>query len=61
MDRLLKIIAYSHVAHMNLVTIGMFSLNIQGIGGSIPPMSSHGPVPPTMFLCVGVLYDRHKT
>ncbi|MCL7049907.1 hypothetical protein MKW94_021604 [Papaver nudicaule] len=56
-----KIIAYSPVAHMNLVTIGMFSPNIQGIGGSIPPMSSHGPVPPALFLCVGVLYDRHKT
>lgn len=35
--------------------------NIQGIGGSILPMSSHGPVPPALFLCVGVLYDRHKT
>ncbi|KAF9614748.1 hypothetical protein IFM89_020581 [Coptis chinensis] len=35
--------------------------NIQGIGGSIPPMSSHGPVPPALFLCVGVIYDRHKT
>lgn len=35
--------------------------NIQGIGGSIPPMSSHGLVPPALFLCVGVLYDRHKT
>ncbi|KAI3880771.1 hypothetical protein MKX03_034672 [Papaver bracteatum] len=56
-----KIIAYSPVAHMNLVTIGMFSPNIQGIGGSIPPMSSHGPVPPALFLCIGVLYDRHKT
>nr|YP_006280924.1 NADH dehydrogenase subunit 4 [Spirodela polyrhiza]AFI54933.1 NADH dehydrogenase subunit 4 [Spirodela polyrhiza] len=55
-----KIIAYSPVAHMNLVTIGMSS-NIQGIGGSILPMSSHGPVPPALFLCVGVLYDRHKT
>ncbi|KAI3945972.1 hypothetical protein MKX01_024728, partial [Papaver californicum] len=47
-----KIIAYSHVSHMNLVTIGMFSPNIQGIGGSIPPMSSHGPIPPALFLCV---------
>lgn len=35
--------------------------NIQGIGGSILPMSSHGLVPPALFLCVGVLYDRHKT
>nr|WMV85421.1 NADH dehydrogenase subunit 4 [Dendrobium huoshanense] len=56
-----KIIAYSPVAHMNLVTIGMSSPNIQGIGGSIPPMSSHGLVPPALFLCVGVLYDRHQT
>nr|QKO26894.1 NADH dehydrogenase subunit 4 [Pandanus tectorius]QKO26896.1 NADH dehydrogenase subunit 4 [Sararanga sinuosa] len=56
-----KIIAYSPVAHMNLVTIGMSSPNIQGIGGSILPMSSHGLVPPALFLSVGVLYDRHKT
>nr|AWI69797.1 NADH dehydrogenase subunit 4 [Augusta austrocaledonica] len=56
-----KIIAYSSVAHMNLVTIGMFSPNIQGIGGSILPMSSHGLVSSALFLCVGVLYDRHKT
>nr|AZB86933.1 NADH dehydrogenase subunit 4 [Haberlea rhodopensis] len=104
-----KIIAYSSVAHMNLVTIGMFSRaaavrspiwsyghtrpkhvcracdpsilygsggnqhtpisgeeslalsNIQGIGGSILPMSSHGLVSSALFLCVGVLYDRHKT
>ncbi|KAF5810950.1 putative NADH:ubiquinone reductase (H(+)-translocating) [Helianthus annuus] len=56
-----KIIAYSSVAHMNLVTIGMFSLNIQGIGGSILLMLSHGLVSSTLFLCVGVLYDRHKT
>nr|QVG61400.1 NADH dehydrogenase subunit 4 [Fagus sylvatica] len=66
-----KIIAYSSVAHMNLVTIGMFSRAAavrspilsygQGIGGSIPPMLSHGLVPSALFLCVGVLYDRHKT
>nr|AEM46196.1 NADH dehydrogenase subunit 4 [Silene vulgaris]AFI44281.1 NADH dehydrogenase subunit 4 [Silene vulgaris]AFI44300.1 NADH dehydrogenase subunit 4 [Silene vulgaris]AMC32982.1 NADH dehydrogenase subunit 4 [Silene vulgaris] len=56
-----KIIAYSSVAHMNFVTIGMFSLNIQGIGGSILPMLSHGLVSSALFLCVGVLYDRHKT
>nr|QXP99891.1 NADH dehydrogenase subunit 4 [Fallopia aubertii] len=56
-----KIIAYSSVAHMNFVTIGMFSRNIQGIGGSILPMSSHGLVSSALFLCVGVLYDRHKT
>uniref|UniRef100_A0A3B6B7X3 NADH-ubiquinone oxidoreductase chain 4 n=1 Tax=Triticum aestivum TaxID=4565 RepID=A0A3B6B7X3_WHEAT len=56
-----KIIAYSSVAHMNLVTIGMFSWNIQGIGGSILLMLSHGLVSSALFLCVGVLYDRHKT
>nr|YP_009730984.1 NADH dehydrogenase subunit 4 [Epirixanthes elongata]QBB73133.1 NADH dehydrogenase subunit 4 [Epirixanthes elongata] len=56
-----KIIAYSSVAHMNLVTIGLFSLNIQGIGGSILLMLSHGLVSSSLFLCVGVLYDRHKT
>nr|WRX05869.1 NADH dehydrogenase subunit 4 [Rehmannia glutinosa] len=56
-----KIIAYSSVAHMNLVTIGMFSRAAAGIGGSILPMSSHGLVSSALFLCVGVLYDRHKT
>jgi len=56
-----KQIAYSLVAHMNFVTIGMFSLNIQGIEGSILLMSSHGLVSLALFLCVGVLYDQHKT
>jgi NADH-ubiquinone oxidoreductase chain 4 len=56
-----KIIAYSSVAHMNFVTIGMFSLNIHGIEGSILPMLSHGLVSSALFLCVGALYDRHKT
>jgi NADH-ubiquinone oxidoreductase chain 4 len=49
------------IAHMNFVTIGMFSLNIQGIEGSILLMLSHGMVSSALFLCVGVLYDRHKT
>jgi len=56
-----KIIAYSSVAHMNFVTIGMFSLNAQGIEGSLLLMLSHGLVSPALFLCVGALYDRHKT
>nr|QHD46966.1 Nad4 [Anthoceros agrestis] len=56
-----KMIAYSSVAHMNFVTIGMFSLNIQGIEGSILLMLSHGLVSSALFLCVGALYDRHKT
>jgi proton-translocating NADH-quinone oxidoreductase chain M len=56
-----KIIAYSSVAHMNFVTIGLFSLNMQGVEGSILLMLSHGLVSSALFLCVGVLYDRHKT
>jgi proton-translocating NADH-quinone oxidoreductase chain M len=56
-----KIIAYSSVAHMNLVTIGLFSLTAQGIEGSILLMLSHGIVSSALFLCVGVLYDRYKT
>jgi proton-translocating NADH-quinone oxidoreductase chain M len=56
-----KIIAYSSVAHMNFVTIGLFSYNLQGIEGSILLMLSHGLVSSALFLCVGALYDRHKT
>ena len=56
-----KIIAYSSVAHMNFVTLGLFSLNTQGIEGAILLMLSHGVVSPALFMCVGVLYDRHKT
>lgn len=56
-----RIIAYSSVAHMNFVTIGIFSLNMQGLEGSMLLMLSHGIVSSALFLCVGVLYDRHKT
>lgn len=56
-----RIIAYSSVAHMNFVTIGIFSNNLQGIEGSILLMLSHGIVSSALFLCIGVLYDRHKT
>ena len=56
-----KIIAYSSVAHMNFVTIGLFSLNSQGVEGSLMLQLSHGLVSPALFLLVGVLYDRHKT
>lgn len=56
-----KIIAYSSVAHMNFVTIGLFSLNLQGIEGSIVLMLSHGLVSSALFLCIGALYERHKT
>mgnify|MGYP001056313632 CR=1 FL=1 len=56
-----RIIAYSSVAHMNYVTIGIFSQNIQGLQGSMMLMLSHGIVSSALFICVGVLYDRHKT
>nr|WOL37376.1 NADH dehydrogenase subunit 4 [Polyopes affinis] len=56
-----KIIAYSSVSHMGFVTIGIFSLNAQGIEGSILLMLSHGLVSSALFLCVGMLYDRYKT
>lgn len=56
-----KIIAYSSVAHMGFVTLGLFTLNIQGIEGSLILMLSHGLVSSALFLCIGILYDRHKT
>jgi len=56
-----KIIAYSSVAHMGFVTIGLFALNIQGLEGSIVIMLSHGFVSSALFLCIGVLYERHHT
>jgi proton-translocating NADH-quinone oxidoreductase chain M len=56
-----RLIAYSSVAHMGFVTIGMFTMNLQGIEGSIFLMLSHGIVSSALFLCVGVIYDRHKT
>nr|UVF63023.1 NADH dehydrogenase subunit 4 [Synarthrophyton patena] len=56
-----KIIAYSSVAHMGFVTIGLFTLNTQGVEGSIILMLSHGLISSALFLCVGILYDRYKT
>ena len=56
-----KIIAYSSVSHMGFVTIGIFSLNLQGIEGSILLMLSHGLVSSSLFLCIGILYDRYET
>ena len=53
-----KLIAYSSVAHMGFVTLGIFTVNQQGIEGSIIQMISHGLVSAALFLCVGVLYDR---
>ncbi|TDI61529.1 MAG: NADH-quinone oxidoreductase subunit M [Alphaproteobacteria bacterium] len=56
-----KLIAYSSVAHMGFVTIGLFVFNQQGIEGSIFQMLSHGIVSGALFLCVGVIYDRMHT
>nr|AYR06687.1 NADH dehydrogenase subunit 4 [Rhodogorgon sp.] len=56
-----KIIAYSSVSHMGFVTIGIFTLNTQGVEGSIILMLSHGLVSSALFICVGILYDRYKT
>jgi NADH:ubiquinone oxidoreductase subunit 4 (subunit M) len=56
-----KLIAYSSVAHMNLVVLGIFSLNLQGLQGSILLMVAHGLASSGLFFLVGFLYDRHHT
>ncbi len=56
-----KLIAYSSVAHMGYVTMGIFAMNMQGIQGGIFQMLSHGLVSGALFLCVGVIYDRMHT
>jgi NADH-quinone oxidoreductase subunit M len=56
-----KLIAYSSVAHMAFVTIGIFAFNRQGIEGALVVMLSHGLVSGALFLCVGVIYDRLHT
>jgi len=60
-DDMKKLIAYSSVAHMGFVTIGIFSMTKQGLEGSIIQMISHGLISAALFLCVGVLYDRLNT
>jgi NADH-quinone oxidoreductase subunit M len=56
-----KLIAYSSVAHMGFVTIGIFTLTYQGVQGAVIQMISHGFVSGALFLCVGVIYDRIHT
>ena len=56
-----KLIAYSSVAHMGFVTMGIFAGNTQGIDGAIFQMLSHGLVSAALFLCVGIVYDRMHT
>ena len=57
-DDMKKLIAYSSVAHMGFVTLGIFSITKQGLEGSIIQMISHGLISAALFLCVGVVYDR---
>jgi len=56
-----RIIAYTSVAHMNLVVIGLFSFNVIGIEGALLQSLSHGFVASALFLVIGVIYDRHHT
>jgi NADH-quinone oxidoreductase subunit M len=56
-----KLIAYSSVAHMGYVTMGIFAMNSAGVQGAIFQMLSHGLVSGALFLCVGVIYDRMHT
>src|SRR5690606_38450711 len=60
-DDMKKLIAYSSVAHMGFVTMGIFTMNVQGVQGGIFQMLSHGIVSGALFLCVGVVYDRLHT
>ncbi len=56
-----KLIAYSSVAHMAIVTVGLFAFNVQGLEGAMMVMLGHGLVAAALFLCVGVIYDRLHT
>jgi len=60
-DDMKKLIAYSSVAHMGYVTMGVFTANTQGVEGAIFQMLSHGLISGALFLCVGVIYDRLHT
>ena len=56
-----KLIAYSSVAHMGFVTLGLFTMTTQGLQGGVFQMISHGLISAALFLCVGVVYDRLHT
>lgn len=56
-----RLIAYSSIAHMNLVVLGIFSFNVQGLQGAIFLMLAHGIVSSGLFFLIGFLYDRHRT
>lgn len=56
-----RIIAYSSVAHMNLVVLGLFSANVFGFGGAVYIMLGHGFISAALFFCIGCVYDRYHT
>lgn len=56
-----KMVAYSSVAHMNMVTIGLFSGSLAGLDGAVYLMLTHGVISSGLFICVGILYDRYHT
>ena len=56
-----RIIAYASVAHMNVILIGLFSFNAQGLEGALLQQLAHGLVSSALFFCVGILYDRHHS
>ena len=60
-ENMKKLIAYSSVAHMGFVTMGLFSMTAQGVQGAVYQMISHGLVSGALFLCLGVVYDRMHT
>jgi NADH-quinone oxidoreductase subunit M len=60
-ENMKKLIAYSSVAHMGFVTMGIFTANTQGIQGAVFQMVSHGLISGALFLCAGVVYDRRHT
>ncbi len=60
-ENMKKLVAYSSVAHMGFVTMGIFAANTQGVQGAVYQMISHGLVSGALFLCVGVVYDRMHT
>jgi NADH-quinone oxidoreductase subunit M len=60
-ENMKKLVAYSSVAHMGFVTMGIFAANTQGVQGAVYQMVSHGLISGALFLCVGVVYDRTHT
>jgi NADH:ubiquinone oxidoreductase subunit 4 (subunit M) len=56
-----KIVAYASIAHMNIIVLGLFSGNQQGLDGAIYLMFAHGIVSAALFFCIGILYDRYHT